>query len=401
MRIAKGGFFCLVIMSEFAALGVGPTGVYTQKNLPKWQIEMNERAKELEELQRKNGSDDVYVPGKVIDFPSTVDDLSFSAHQQLTTESLEPFKNLKAYREIDVKTASEWCSGEHSNTPECWEWQCGKNNQKANTPICITYNCTKQDYYSAHKQECDLNKACIKGQNSTECMKYKCYNTNEKNNETCVKWLCENDANYRATYADTCTPILNSGLSDPGTSGGSGADEPVKTPGTECKSTDKNATRAEYDANGKCIIKECADKHQLNVEKNICEEEGQYAVQIRKRNKWKRESKEGRTGNTGRGCFAQCGEAISDNLNNKALYPVMGKYYCADSDRNGLVVENDNRTTTLKLTQAQLDKLRNLIVSSVADKDKCDGHVRNYIMFIGKLIQGDNFSETEEIYLDD
>ena len=79
----------------------------------------------------------------------------------------------------------------------------------------------------------------------------------------------------------------------------------------------------------------------------------------------------------------------------------MGKYYCADSDRNGLVVENDNRTTTLKLTQAQLDKLRSLIVSSVADKDKCDGHNRNYIMFIGKLIQGDNFSETEEIYLDD
>ncbi len=399
MRIAKGGFFCLVMMSEFTALGVGPTGVYTQKNLPKWQMEMNERAKELEELQRKNGSDDVYVPGKTIGFPGTVDDLSFSARQQLTTESLEPFKNLKTYREINVKTASEWCSGEHSNTTECWEWRCSENSQEANKPICITYKCTKQDYYSAHKQECDLNKACIKGQNSTECMKYKCYDTAAKDSSECVKWLCENDANYRATYADICNPVPNYGSSDPG-NGYGGTDEPVKTTGTECTSSDKNAARAEYDTNGKCIIKECVDKYHVNAEKNVCEADGEYVLQIRKR-QLKRESKEGRTGTTGRGCFAQCGEAMSDNLNNKAFYPVMGKYYCADSDRDGLVVENDDKTTTLKLTKAQLDKLRSLIVSSVADKDKCDGHVRNFIMFVGTLTPYDDFSETEEIYLDD
>ena len=64
-------------------------------------------------------------------------------------------------------------------------------------------------------------------------------------------------------------------------------------------------------------------------------------------------------------------------------------------------VENENRENILKMNQQQLDKIKGLISSRVLDKDKCDGHLRNYIMFVGKFASDGSFTELEEVFLDD
>ena len=131
------------------------------------------------------------------------------------------------------------------------------------------------------------------------------------------------------------------------------------------------------------------------------EENTEYIARIRKRSPFRRQGNDGVTADDGKGCFAVCGQSVNDNLNTKALHIVMGKYYCADKSKNGRVVENDNHSKGLVMSKTQLDKIRNLINTNVADKDKCDGHGRNYIFFVGKQAPGNTFTEVEEIFLDD
>ena len=174
--------------------------VFGANNIPKWQQEMNERAKELEQLQKQNGTGGENLTRT--DFPKTVKDLSFSARQQLEKESLEPYKNLKAYKELNVKTAEEWCE-DHKNSRECWEWRCGPNGHDKDKSECITYRCQNDDYYKTHTEECERNKLC-KDNNSTQCMQYRCYKTSDKDTTECIKWLCENDSNYKANNPNNC-----------------------------------------------------------------------------------------------------------------------------------------------------------------------------------------------------
>ena len=87
-------------------------------NIPQWQREMNERANELAQLQKQNnGSFDIDTSQPTA-FPTTVDDLSFSARMKLETDSIEPYKDAKAYREYNFQSAEDWCPN-HLNDVGC------------------------------------------------------------------------------------------------------------------------------------------------------------------------------------------------------------------------------------------------------------------------------------------
>jgi len=83
----------------------------------KWKQEENERARELQGLQRQNGVGNEHITKT--DFPATYADLSFSERMANDTAGLEPFKDMKAYKTLDVKTESEWCNDGHMDSSEC------------------------------------------------------------------------------------------------------------------------------------------------------------------------------------------------------------------------------------------------------------------------------------------
>lgn len=248
----------------------------------KWQIEQKERADELQRLQAQNGVGSEHLVKT--DFPATYADLSFSERLENDRAGLEPFKDLKAYNTLDVKSESEWCE-EHYNSSECTAYR--------------------------KRKEAAAQAAQIKNQQNA--------NNNQNQNQQ-----------------------------------------------SETKPT----------------------------------EQVEYVARVRKRHAIQRNGNDGAVDTDGKGCYAACGQPVSDNLNNKALHEVMGKNYCARTT-DGLLVENENRENILKMNQQQLDKIKGLISSRVLDKDKCDGHFRNYIMFVGKFASDDSFTELEEVFLDD
>lgn len=246
----------------------------------KWQIEQKERADELQRLQAQNGVGSEHLVKT--DFPATYADLSFSERLENDRAGLEPFKDLKAYNTLDVKSESEWCEG-HYNSSECTAYR--------------------------KRKEAAAQAAQTKNQQ----------NANNSQNQQ-----------------------------------------------SETKPT----------------------------------EQVEYVARVRKRHAIQRNSNDGAVDTDGKGCYAACGQPVSDNLNNKALHEVMGKNYCARTT-DGLLVENENHENILKMNQQQLDKIKGLISSRVLDKDKCDGHLRNYIMFVGKFASDGSFTELEEVFLDD
>ena len=238
-----------------------------------WQIEINERSQELEELQRQNGADSAQL--SATNFPATYADLSFSERIANEAAGLEPYKDLSAYRELNVQTTDDWCT-EHSNAP----------------------GCSKQKKNGGSR---DGNK----------------------------------DGNENGDITPPPTPT------------------------------------------GHLIAARIHKRHMLS---------------------WG----DGKTGTSGRGCFAICDvDSLTDNLNGKALYPVLNKRYCADKNRDGLLVDESDREP-LQMTQSEFDDVKQKILSLVADQDQCDGHFRNHIMQVGYFYSGtSDFTKTEEIYLDD
>ncbi len=94
-----------------------------------WQLEMQERTQELEELQRQNASESNQL--SATNFPATYADLSFSERIANEAAGLEPYKDMNAYREINVKTAEEWCA-DHPDSSECIAYK--KQTQQNQTP---------------------------------------------------------------------------------------------------------------------------------------------------------------------------------------------------------------------------------------------------------------------------
>ena len=171
----------------------------------KWQQEIKERSDELQSLQNQNGANGYGLSST--EFPKTYADLSFSERIENERTGLMPYKDLKAYKPLNVKTAEEWCAkdGEHYNSNECWNWRCGLNGREAQTANCISYRCSKSDYYAAHEDECKRHELCSGNKkNSDECMRYRCYVAPDQDFEDCKRWKCTHDDTFKSENEDMC-----------------------------------------------------------------------------------------------------------------------------------------------------------------------------------------------------
>ena len=129
-------------------------------------------------------------------------------------------------------------------------------------------------------------------------------------------------------------------------------------------------------------------------------EETKYAVRIRLRGPLLH-SYDGRTTNSGKQCFAVCGESVADDLNMQVLKKTLnGKYYCARK-KDGVLVENNDQSKILEISQQQKENIKQQIASTIADKGHCDWRADNVVMQFGKFAPDENFAIIDEVLLDD
>lgn len=204
----------------------------------KWQQEINERTQELAALQRQNGVGGEALTATAI--PLSYEDLSFSQRLENDKAGYAPYKDKKAYKIINVKNASQWCDGEHQDSPECLEYFCSAGGSKASTEQCIKWRCSKSDYANAHQMEC----LCQKGlETGFKCMSYKCNESAEKNTQECKKWLCDNNVSYKKNNKKTCDSLITFKAGFGGGSGGGfggGSDGKLCLPDDKTKCCDQN-----------------------------------------------------------------------------------------------------------------------------------------------------------------
>ena len=72
----------------------------TNQNIPKWQVDYNDRANELKELQAQNAVD--YTVSET-DFPKTVNDLSFQDSIALKKAGYAPYADAKVYVPLEIE----------------------------------------------------------------------------------------------------------------------------------------------------------------------------------------------------------------------------------------------------------------------------------------------------------
>lgn len=73
---------------------------------PEWAKEMQERKKELESLQSQNGANNVGL--QRASFPTTYADLSFAERIANEAKGYEPYKDNRAYTEIEIESEEEY-----------------------------------------------------------------------------------------------------------------------------------------------------------------------------------------------------------------------------------------------------------------------------------------------------
>ena len=75
--------------------------------LQEWQMEILDRKQELKDLQAANG---VTTPKLVrtTEFPTTYADLSFTERMENTAAGYEPFKDARAYKEIEIESQEDY-----------------------------------------------------------------------------------------------------------------------------------------------------------------------------------------------------------------------------------------------------------------------------------------------------
>ena len=414
----------------------------------KWQTEQKERSDELAALQAQNGVGNEYL--STTNFPATYADLSFSERIKNDRNSLMPYKDAHPYRTLNIISTAEWCKdSDHKNSEDCLNWLCNGNGKEAKTQKCITYRCSKSDYYDKNKEECKRNQLCAKNKNSEECMRYRCYETTDKDLNECKKWKCANDPDFYDANIDMCLQF------DCSINNFDNATDRCKQ--YLCGSCSENPSDGKHTTDARCIRYLC---NTCNVYKdanpNSCSEtvtvvdpeenpeagtttgvlinpqpeptstdtttdtpdsttpndntntpnstpsDDMLYARIHKRASSSK--KTGKTGNSGRGCFAICGKnPLDDDLNIKVFKDFQnGARYCADKNQDGLLVQSVEGGTPLKMTSQEYEeKIKAPILEKVADEGKCDDHGRDYIMEIGHMYSGVFAADYDTIKLDD
>ncbi len=69
---------------------------------PKWSDDRDERKKEMSDLQRQNGSEDIKLSAET--FPTTYADLSFAQRMENDKAGYEPWKDASGYKPIKIET---------------------------------------------------------------------------------------------------------------------------------------------------------------------------------------------------------------------------------------------------------------------------------------------------------
>jgi hypothetical protein len=102
---------------------------------PQWQQDIDERSRELKELQAENGTD--YTDYLAFEdrlsataFPTTYKDLSLKKRIENEAEDYAKYKK-SAYQTINVKNAYDWCK-EHPGSKECKEYEESQNRTAEN-----------------------------------------------------------------------------------------------------------------------------------------------------------------------------------------------------------------------------------------------------------------------------
>lgn len=356
-----------------------------KRQTPKWQQEQNERAAELQALQRQNGVGGEHV--QYTDFPATYADLSFSERIENDRAGLEPFKDLKAYKTLDVKTAEEWCGkdGEHANSPECVAWRDCTDTIKPNDSRIV-----HAEYDSSHKN----------------CLVTKCEEGFSPNKQ---KTGCIDAAGKDCTSQYEEVP---------------------------------NVKYAEIDSNGDCIVLYCDEGYKVHLNKKECEEDtaqsnirggeeqeaeqenieqentaGYYYARIRiSRAASKNEIPKDCDYST---CFftcktAFCGSYGLDRLNKIASQKLTwwphkenhpdNRNYCASPEHGGMLVESDT-ATILQMTEVQKNEFLSLVEKEIANKGGCYGIIGAKIYLeIGQIPQGGNYTDfriIKKVFLND
>lgn len=86
------------------------------------------------------------------------------------------------------------------------------------------------------------------------------------------------------------------------------------------------------------------------------------------------------------GCYTVCGDGRgTDDLNTKALKPVLGKTYCVNEKDYALyeITSSGGRGKPLRMTQAQWKTIKQKINSSVKDRGNCDYNEDDIDMYVG------------------
>ena len=94
---------------------------------PQWQQEINERSRELQDLQQQNGAGKESLSAAA--FPTTYKDLSFTERMANEAAGYAPFKDKSAYQTINVKNTYDWCE-DHRGAPECKDFEAQQSKQQ-------------------------------------------------------------------------------------------------------------------------------------------------------------------------------------------------------------------------------------------------------------------------------
>lgn len=120
----------------------------TTTRTPNWATEIEERRQELAALQAENGANDFEI--QKTDFPTTYADLSFTERMANEAAGYEPYKDNRAYQEINIESMEAYLDRQTDLAEKELEWQ--KMQDKKNlsaTNFCKKYptdkDCTENN----------------------------------------------------------------------------------------------------------------------------------------------------------------------------------------------------------------------------------------------------------------
>ena len=235
---------------------------------PEWKQDIIDRSQELKKLQNQNAGNNNLSAAA---FPTTYADLSFSERMQNAAAGYAPYKDLKAYKIPDFKTAEEWCSdAEHSGEPYCVEYFDKKKDKAEEVLQCTKEAIARAKTLKGYANDTDTNILYARKTPEHKCEVMSCsggYHVNSSKT-LCLNLNCKDELQDKSNvvYAQRDSQDGETGVCKiiECTTGYIVSNTGLKCIKKDCKSNFSNKShvvKAERDAYGNCSIKECAAKY--------------------------------------------------------------------------------------------------------------------------------------------